>query len=288
RCRRSGSLPGIGAGHVRECACVDLHGGRRLADRLSAEAHLRHRQHPGAACRSGGGRRRGADSRRSVPRRVTCRHLARDPCAPTVRDDARVCDVSEPTRHDRSVALAARVPRATFPRIRGAATLTPRARCVSGTQRSSAAASPRLRHTYRRTIDWIGATTMKLTGKTALVTGGSRGIGAAVARRLARDGAILGIVYKENTAAAESVAEAIRAAGGHAELFRVDVTQEQSVQAMMQAFVARFGRIDILVNSAGTFAAAPVEAVSRSLFEEQMLTHPWSVIATTKAALPHF
>lgn len=129
---------------------------------------------------------------------------------------------------------------------------------------------------------------MKLTGKTALVTGGSRGIGAAVARRLARDGAILGIVYKENTAAAESVAEAIRAAGGRAELFRVDVTQEQSVQAMMQAFVARFGRIDILVNSAGTFAAAPVEAVSRSLFEEQMLTHPWSVIATTKAALPHF
>lgn len=129
---------------------------------------------------------------------------------------------------------------------------------------------------------------MKLTGKNAIVTGGSRGIGAAVARRLARDGANVGIVYKTNAAAAEQVAQEVRAGGGNAAVFRADVTDEAAVARLIQAFVARFGSIDILVNAAGTFAAAPIGDISRAMFEEQLHTHAWSVIAMTQAALPHF
>ena len=77
---------------------------------------------------------------------------------------------------------------------------------------------------------------MKLIGKKAIVTGASRGIGAAVARRLARDGATVGIVYKSNTSAAERVAEEIRAADGRAEILRADVADEIAARATVQAF----------------------------------------------------
>jgi 3-oxoacyl-[acyl-carrier protein] reductase len=129
---------------------------------------------------------------------------------------------------------------------------------------------------------------MKLIGKKAIVTGASRGIGAAVARRLARDGATVGIVYKSNTSAAERVAEDIRAADGRAEILRADVADEIAARATVQAFASRFGKIDILVNSAGTFDAAPAGEISREMFESQMRTHAWSVIAMIQAALPHF
>lgn len=129
---------------------------------------------------------------------------------------------------------------------------------------------------------------MKLAGKAALVTGGSRGIGAAIARRLAADGATIGIVYHANAIAAERVAEDIRSRGGRAELFRVDVTDEQKLRVVFDDFAAKFGKLDILVNSAGIFDAAPVGQVSREMFTAQMFTNGWSVIATTQAALPHF
>lgn len=129
---------------------------------------------------------------------------------------------------------------------------------------------------------------MKLAGKAALVTGGSRGIGAAIARRLAADGAAVGIVYHANGAAAERVVEDIRSRGGRAEIFRADVTDEQKLRGVLDDFAAKFGKIDILVNSAGIFDAAAVGQVSREMFTAQMFTNGWSVIAATQAALPHF
>lgn len=129
---------------------------------------------------------------------------------------------------------------------------------------------------------------MKLIGKNAIITGASRGIGAAIARRLARDGAIVGIIYKDNTLAAERVAMEIRASGGRAEISRADVADEGALSATVQALASRLGGIDILINAAGTFDAAPVGQISRAMFESQMLTHAWGVIAMTQAALPHF
>lgn len=129
---------------------------------------------------------------------------------------------------------------------------------------------------------------MKFEGKVAIVTGGSRGIGAAIARRLARDGALVGISYKSNTPAAERLAEELRAAGTRAEIVRADVADENSARAMIEAFVARFGKVDILINSAGIFGAAAVGEISRSMFHDQVFTNTWGVVATTQAALPYF
>jgi len=129
---------------------------------------------------------------------------------------------------------------------------------------------------------------MKLQNKVALVTGASRGIGAAVARRLAADGATVALIYKGQAATAEEVAAGIRRAGAQAATFQADVADERSVNAMIKEVVEKFGRIDILVNMAGIFEAAPVGQISREMFDNEFSTHAWSVIATTQAALPYF
>jgi 3-oxoacyl-[acyl-carrier protein] reductase len=129
---------------------------------------------------------------------------------------------------------------------------------------------------------------MKLDNKTALVTGGSRGIGAAIARRLARDGAAVAIVSRTASPAADAVVKSIVEAGGRAKAFQADVSDEASVRQAVQAIAAHYGRIDVLVNNAGTYQAAPVGEVTRAMFQEQMDMHAWSVVAMTQAALPHF
>jgi 3-oxoacyl-[acyl-carrier protein] reductase len=129
---------------------------------------------------------------------------------------------------------------------------------------------------------------MRMKNRVALVTGGSRGIGASVARKLAAEGAKVAVVYKENRAAADEVAQGIRAKGGEADTFQGNVTDEHAVKAMVQEVVARFGKIDVLINAAGVFEAAALGEISRQLFQNEFLTHAWSVIAVTQAALPHF
>jgi 3-oxoacyl-[acyl-carrier protein] reductase len=92
----------------------------------------------------------------------------------------------------------------------------------------------------------------KLAGKIALVTGGSRGIGAAIARRLAGDGAKVAITYTRGADAAASVVGAIEQADGHALALKADATDAAAIQAAVEKVVAHFGRLDVFVNNAGT------------------------------------
>jgi 3-oxoacyl-[acyl-carrier protein] reductase len=91
----------------------------------------------------------------------------------------------------------------------------------------------------------------RLDGRVALVTGASRGIGAAVAQRLASEGAVVAVNYAGNARAAADVVAAIVGAGGTAEAFQADVSDAQACQALVEAVHERFGRLDVLVNNAG-------------------------------------
>src|SRR5471030_2012697 len=98
-----------------------------------------------------------------------------------------------------------------------------------------------------------------LAGKVALVTGGSRGIGAAIAKRLAADGASVAITYTKGADAAASVVKEIEGAGGKALAIQADATDAKAVKAGIEKAVATFGRLDILVNNAGTAIPKPFE-----------------------------
>ncbi|WP_306205239.1 SDR family NAD(P)-dependent oxidoreductase [Actinoplanes sp. RD1] len=123
-----------------------------------------------------------------------------------------------------------------------------------------------------------------LSGKVALVTGGSRGIGAATARRLARLGADVVLTYVEQAAKAEAVAEELRSAGVRAEAVRADQADRDQVTATVDGVAARFGRIDVLVNSAGVFRAGALSPGDRDL---QATINVNGLADTTYAALPH-
>src|SRR5437870_12033687 len=92
----------------------------------------------------------------------------------------------------------------------------------------------------------------KLEGKIALITGGSRGIGAAIAKRLATDGAKVAITYSKGVDAAASVVKEIERVGGKAIAIQADATDAEAVKAAVEKTVATFGRLDVLVNNAGT------------------------------------
>src|SRR5215831_5701744 len=99
----------------------------------------------------------------------------------------------------------------------------------------------------------------ELTGQVALVTGGSRGIGAAIARRLARDGAAVAFTYVTAADKARAVARQIDADGGRALVIQADSANPAAVVAAVDQTAADLGRLDILVNNAGVFAGGPVE-----------------------------
>ncbi|MBB3593896.1 NAD(P)-dependent dehydrogenase (short-subunit alcohol dehydrogenase family) [Rhizobium sp. BK529] len=124
-----------------------------------------------------------------------------------------------------------------------------------------------------------------LNGKVAFVTGGSRGIGAAIAKRLAADGARVVLTYVNGVEAAAGVVRAIEAAGGMALAVRADASDAVDVEAAVATAAETFGRIDILVNNAGIFQAAPIETLSLDDFDATFSINVRSAFVASKAAL---
>src|SRR6201984_936303 len=127
----------------------------------------------------------------------------------------------------------------------------------------------------------------KLEGKIALITGGSRGIGAAIARRLAADGANVAITYTKGTEAAASVVKEIERAGRKAIAIQADATDAKAVEAAVEKTVATFGRLDVLVNNAGTVIPKPFEETTLEEMDRVISINVRGVFVATQAALKH-
>jgi 3-oxoacyl-[acyl-carrier protein] reductase len=127
----------------------------------------------------------------------------------------------------------------------------------------------------------------KLAGKVAVVTGGSRGIGAAIARRLAADGAKVAITYTKGADAATSVVKEIEGAGGKAIAVQADAADAAAVKAAVDQAVATFGRLDVLVNNAGTAIPKPFEEATLEEIDRVIDINIRGVMIATQAALKH-
>jgi 3-oxoacyl-[acyl-carrier protein] reductase len=129
-------------------------------------------------------------------------------------------------------------------------------------------------------------TTATLRGHIALVTGGSRGIGAAIVRALAESGAAVAINYRERANKANALVEDISAAGGRAIAIRADVSQADAVAQMVQRANAELGPIDILVNNAGIAIVRGVDDLTEDDFDRTLAVNLKSVFLCTQAVLP--
>jgi 3-oxoacyl-[acyl-carrier protein] reductase len=127
----------------------------------------------------------------------------------------------------------------------------------------------------------------KLNGKVALVTGGSRGIGAAIAKRLAADGASVAITYAKDASAASAVVKAIELDGGKAIAIQADAADTEAVKGAVEKAVATFGRLDVLVNNAGTAIPKTFEETTMEEMDRMIDINFRGTLAATQAALKH-
>jgi 3-oxoacyl-[acyl-carrier protein] reductase len=127
----------------------------------------------------------------------------------------------------------------------------------------------------------------KLEGKIALVTGGSRGIGAAIAKRLAADGAHVAITYTKRADAAASVVKEIEGVGRKAIAIQADAADPQAVRAAVETTVATFGRLDVLVNNAGVSIPKNFEETSLEELDRLIDVNVRGTMIATQAALKH-
>ncbi|MGW4395584.1 3-oxoacyl-ACP reductase family protein [Amycolatopsis nivea] len=128
---------------------------------------------------------------------------------------------------------------------------------------------------------------MNLDGKVALVTGGSRGIGAATALRLAEAGADVVLTYAVNAEQAADVVDRIKALGRRALAVGADSADSAAVEAAVEAAVAEFGRLDVLVNNAGVGFVGPLEETGMDDVDRVLAVNVRGVLAATKAAAKH-
>jgi 3-oxoacyl-[acyl-carrier protein] reductase len=127
----------------------------------------------------------------------------------------------------------------------------------------------------------------KLKGKVALVTGASKGIGAAIAKALAAEGASVVVNYASSKAGADTVVADIQKAGGKAVAVGGNVSKTQEVQGLVDAAVKHFGRLDVLVNNSGVYEFAPLEEINEEHFNKQFNVNVLGLLLTTKAAAKH-
>jgi 3-oxoacyl-[acyl-carrier protein] reductase len=129
--------------------------------------------------------------------------------------------------------------------------------------------------------------TKSLSGKSALVTGGSRGIGAAVVRRLATDGVAVAFSYAASDEKAAALVGEVEAGGGEAHAIKADSADPQALRRAVTEVAGRFGRLDILVNNAGILLRGPVDGFSLEDFDHMLAVNVRAVFVAVQAAVAH-
>jgi NAD(P)-dependent dehydrogenase (short-subunit alcohol dehydrogenase family) len=129
---------------------------------------------------------------------------------------------------------------------------------------------------------------MRMQDKVALVTGSSAGIGEAIAKRFAKEGAKVAINYKSNDDGAARVVGEITEAGGVAKPFKADVSKVPEIERLVQAVIDEYGRIDVLVNNAGVFRTVPVMETTEEIWDEQLDLNLRGYFFMVKTLVPHF
>jgi 3-oxoacyl-[acyl-carrier protein] reductase len=132
-----------------------------------------------------------------------------------------------------------------------------------------------------------GINMSKLTGKVAVVTGASKGIGAAIAKSLAAEGAAVIVNYASGKTGADAVVSAITTAGGKAVAVGGDVSKASDAQGLIDAAIKSFGRLDILVNNSGVYEFSPIESFTEEQFHKIFNINVLGLLLTTRAAVPH-
>jgi len=127
----------------------------------------------------------------------------------------------------------------------------------------------------------------QLQGKVALVTGASKGIGAAIARSLAAAGAAVVVNYASSKPDADRVVAEIQKAGGKAVAVKADVSKAAEAQALVDAAVKEFGQLDILVNNSGVYGFSPIEQITEEDFQRHFNINVLGILLTTQAAVKH-
>lgn len=132
------------------------------------------------------------------------------------------------------------------------------------------------------------ARTKRLEGKVAIVTGASKGIGAAIATHLAAEGAAVVVNYASSRGGADRVVAAITAEGGRALAVQADVSKTADVERLFAESRRAFGSLDVLVNNAGVYESAPIGEISVESFHRQFDLNVLGIVLTTQEALKHF